>query len=60
VYEKLFASHPVLTVLATSAFIGLIGWFEYRIGKSPRSAYLTWGVTGVSLAGFFILRFVAL
>lgn len=57
-YERSFAAHPVLTVLATAALMGLVGWWELSVGKSRGGAYLTWGVTGISLIGFLILRFL--
>lgn len=54
--RRLFETHPVVAVVAATAVMGLIGWFELRVGKSRNAAYLTWGVAGISLVGYLILR----
>lgn len=54
--RRLFEMHPVIGVVVATAFMGLVGWFELRVGKSRNAAYLTWGVAGISLVGFLILR----
>lgn len=58
-FDQMFASHPVLTVLAASVLMGFIGWFEYSVANSRRGAYLTWGLAGLGLVGFFVRRLLS-
>lgn len=57
--DRLFAAHPVLTVLLIASLLGLIGYIELKVGKSPGNAYLTWGLTIFSLVCFFVIRLLS-
>lgn len=46
-------------LLLSASLMGIIGWFELRVGKSPRGAYLTWGVAGVGSAVFLIQKLLS-